>query len=182
MIIGVTGIIGSGKSTAAVMLSECLDAVCIDVDKAGHVVLAKNNFVRFWLKILFGSVERSIIAGQVFSSPVKLFLLNTLTHPFMRRSIRRTLRDSSKSYVLDAALLFQMRLDKYCDKVVFVEAKKSLIYARLSAAGLTRQQIARRLAANQKVFHYKKRADKIVLNNGTKTALRKNIEKIGYIS
>ncbi|MDR2431912.1 MAG: dephospho-CoA kinase [Candidatus Margulisbacteria bacterium] len=176
MIIGVTGLTGSGKSEAARLLARRFAAEHIEVDAVGHQVLTENRFVRWALRLLCGSAERPAIAEQVFKSPFKLFCLNALTHPFMRRIIRRRLRDWKKHFVLDAALLYQMGLAKYCDKVLFVDAPESLIYERLTAQGLTAGQVWRRLAANQKVYIYKQRASKLIVNDGSLTALQKNIE------
>jgi dephospho-CoA kinase len=176
MIIGVTGITGSGKSEAARLLARRFAAEYIEVDAVGHRVLAENKFVRCVLRLLCGSAERPVVAGQVFKSPFKLFCLNALTHPFMRRIIRRQLRGRQKHFVIDAALLYQMGLAKYCDKVLFVDAPENLIYERLTAKGLTAGQVWWRLAANQKVYIYKKRASKIIVNDGSLSALQKNIE------
>ncbi|MDR1113776.1 MAG: dephospho-CoA kinase [Candidatus Margulisbacteria bacterium] len=176
MIIGVTGIISSGKSEAARLLARRFAAEYIEVDAVGHRVLAENKFVRCGLRLFFGSMERRDIAGQVFKSPLKLWLLNMLTHPFMRRIIRRQIRARQNHFVIDAALLYQMGLAKYCDKVLFVDAPENLLYERLTARGLTAGQVWRRLAANQKVYIYKKRAHKLIVNDGSLAALQKNIE------
>ncbi|GBR73625.1 dephospho-CoA kinase [Candidatus Termititenax aidoneus] len=183
MIIGVTGIIGSGKSEAARLLARRFAAEHIEVDAVGHQTLAENKFVRCGLRLFFGSTERRDIAAQVFKSPLKLWLLNALTHPFMRRIIRRRIRAPRKHegiiprhFVIDAALLYQMGLAKYCDKVLFVDAPENLLYERLTARGLTAGQVWRRLAANQKVYIYKKHAYKVIINDGSLAALQKNIE------
>jgi dephospho-CoA kinase len=176
MIIGVTGLTGSGKSEAARLLARRFAAECIEVDAVGHQVLAENKFVRRAARLLFGSAERPARAEQVFKSPFKLFCLNALTHPFIRRIIRRRLRDRQKHFILDAALLYPLGLAKYCDKALFVDAPENLIYERLTAKGLTAGQVWRRLAANQKVYIYKQRASKLIVNDGSLSALQKNIE------
>jgi dephospho-CoA kinase len=176
MIIGVTGLTGSGKSEAARLLARRFAAEHIEADAVGHQVLAENRFVRWMARLLFGAAERPVIAEQVFKSPFKLFCLNVLTHPFLRRIIRRQLRDRKKHFILDAALLYQLDLAKYCDKVLFIDAPENLIYERLTARGFTAGQVWRRLAANQKVYIYKQRASKIIVNDGSLSALQKNIE------
>ena len=177
MIIGVTGITGSGKSEAARLLARRFAAEYIEADAVGHQVLAKNKFVRLVLRLLCGSAERPAVAEQVFRSPFKLFCLNALTHPFLRRIIRRRLRERQKHFIIDAALLYQLGLAKYCDKVLFIDAPENLIYERLTAKGLTAGQVWRRLAANQKVYIYKKHASKLIVNDGSLDTLQKNIEK-----
>ncbi|GBR77273.1 dephospho-CoA kinase [Candidatus Termititenax persephonae] len=178
MIIGITGISGSGKTTAAKAWAARYGAEHLDVDAIGHQVLAENNIVRRAARLLFGSTERPIISRQVFASGWKLFLWSAIIQPFMRRIILKKLRNPTKSFVLDAALLHQMRLDRYCDKVIFIDAPEERLRARLEAKGLSSAQILRRLAVNQKVYVYKPRADVQIVNNGSLAALQKNIEKI----
>ena len=179
MIIGVTGISGSGKTTLAQMLAARCGAEHLDVDAVGHRVLDENKLVRLAARFLFGSTERSVIADQVFNSAAKLFLWGLVIHPFMRRDIRRRLRNKTKSLVLDAALLYQLGLHKYCDRVIFVDAPETLLKARLETRGLSAAQSLRRLAVNQKVYLYKEYADRTIINNGSLAVLQKNSEKIG---
>jgi len=174
MIIGVTGIIGSGKSTAAKLLAEHLHARVIDADELGHRVLAENKFVRLGLRIVFGSLQRPEIAGQAFASPLKLFCLNKLTHPFIRRLIFRELRQKNTSFILDAPLLFPAGLAKYCDRIIFVTAREALLRRRLTAKGYTPAQIKQRLSANRSVYKYQKQAVSLA-NNGTLAELRRTI-------
>ncbi|MDR2431242.1 MAG: dephospho-CoA kinase [Candidatus Margulisbacteria bacterium] len=173
MIIGVTGLIGSGKSTAAAFLAGRLGARIIDADKLGHLVLKQNKFVRRGLKIIFGSAGRKVIAAQAFASPLKLFLLNTLTHPFICRRILREIQGAPENLIIDAPLLFQTGLHKYCDRIIFVTADEKSIRHRLAARGYSAEQIDRRLSASQKVCRYKSKADKIFANSGSLAALRR---------
>ena len=179
MIIGVTGIIGSGKSTVAALLAEQFKAQVIEADKIGHQVLEQSRFVRFWIKLLFGSLERREIAQQAFTSKTKLFFLNVLVHPFMRQRIKQQLGSAGDNFILDAALLFPMRLSKYCNHIVFVTAHKALIYKRLTAKGYTVKQIEQRLTANQGVYKYKKRTIPLS-NNGTLARLKETVSNMQF--
>jgi len=174
MIIGVTGIIGSGKSTAADLLAKRFNARIIGVDAVGHEVLAQNKFVRFGVRCFFGSLDRKDIARQVFSSRRKLVLLNMLLHPFMRQCIKQQLRETEDNLILDAALLFPLRLFRYCDQVVFVTAHKALIYKRLAAKGYSSSQIKQRLIANRGVYKYQKKAV-LLPNNGSLARLKEAV-------
>lgn len=176
MIIGVTGIIGSGKSTVAELLSKRFNAEIVDADKIGHQVLEKNKFVHFCLRRIFGSTERKIIARQVFASRTKLFFLNFLTHPFIRSHVRKILRKKG-NFVLDAALLFSLRLDKYCGRIIFVTADLKTLNQRLKKRGYTPAQIQQRISANQTVYQ-KKHLGTVITNNGTLAQLKKKIEDI----
>ena len=171
MIIGVTGLIGSGKSTTAALLAERLAARVVDADSIGHAVLARSGLARFLLRPVFGSLERTVIARQAFASRWKLALLNAILHPLMRRRIRRIIKECRVPLILDAALLFPLRLAGYCDRIIVVLAERPLLHKRLAARGYTAGQIKQRLAANTSLS---RRRDGLIYleNNGTLDQLK----------
>lgn len=169
--------IGSGKSTVARILAARWHTQIIDADELAHHVLAENKFVRFGLRLIFGSLQKQEIARQAFASPYKLFCLNKLTHPFICRLIRQKLRTKNISFILDAPLLFQAGLAKYCDKIIFVTAEERIIRKRLSVKGYTSRQITQRLKANSKIYRYQSRAITLA-NNGTLAQLRRAAQKL----
>ncbi|MDR1997663.1 MAG: dephospho-CoA kinase [Candidatus Margulisbacteria bacterium] len=177
MIIGVTGIIGSGKSTAALLLARRLRARVLDADRIGREVLAGNHLVRFCLRCIFGSLERGVIARQAFASRAKLFWLNALTHPWICGIIRRRLR-AGGDWVLDAPLLFQAGLAKDCDYVILLTARRPTLIRRLSARGYTAAQIRQRLAAGRDTPRYRRRAAAVIANDGSLADLKKALRAI----
>ena len=173
-IIGVTGIIGSGKSTAARYIAQELKYQYIDVDVVGHDVLAHDVAVRELILQTFDTVDRSALAKIVFANPQELRKLNAIIHPRMVELIWQRLAVAT---VIDAAVLFQMGLDKYCTKLVFVDAPRERIADRLVAKGLTGEQIEQRLAANAQVYTYAERCD-IIVNDQSITALQAKLNEL----
>lgn len=173
-VIGVTGIIGSGKSTAARYLAATLKYQYLDVDVIGHEVLAHDADVRASILNEFGTTDRGQLAQIVFSDIKALRTLNALIHPRMVEIVWQQLTTAS---VIDAAVLFQMGLDKYCTKLLFIDAPREIIIERLLAKGLTGEQIEQRLSANANVYTYAERCD-IVVNDHDITALYAKLNEL----
>jgi dephospho-CoA kinase len=158
-VIGITGISGAGKSTVAGILKQEYQALVIDVDRVGHQVLAKDKNVRKKVLKTFGTINRKKLGPIVFSDQKKLKKLNRIMHPVMVKKIKAILTEnkSKKMIVIDAALLFQLGLNKLCHHVIFVDAPKKVIQKRLAKQGLNAKQIKQRMKANKQVFLYKKK-------------------------
>ncbi len=117
-VIGLTGVIGSGKSVVASYLGS-LGAYIIDADKLGHKVLEKGSPVykrvlkAFGPSILkeSGDIDRKILANIVFGKEKKRLLLNSLTHPTIKELIEEelnnALKEGYKEAVLEAAILLE---------------------------------------------------------------------------
>ena len=107
-IIGITGIIGAGKSTAAQILKKDFKALLIDADKIGHELLAKNPEISKKVIAVFGTNKRSDLAQLVFNDTQKLKQLNMITHPAIRKKVKEIiqLNPDEKLIVIDPALLF----------------------------------------------------------------------------
>jgi len=126
MIIGLTGNIGSGKSTVANMFKK-LGATIIDADKIGHEILQNECYEKviqaFGKQILNQdlSINREKLSNIVFSNPDKLKKLNSIMHPVMTNKIRNMINNSNT--IIEAALLFEMKLNKFCNKIIVVKRK-----------------------------------------------------------
>ncbi len=127
MIVGLTGKSCSGKDRVASLLDERF--VVIDEDGLGHEALEKNiERIREAFGdgvISGGTVDRKKLGPIVFSSPERLSLLNSITHPWMVgetiEKCRRIEKDG-KIAVINAAILEEMGFVEYCDEIIFVLA------------------------------------------------------------
>ena len=142
VVIGLTGGIASGKSTVSSLL-EKLGASVIDVDLIGREVVQKgekayNEIVKhFGYSILFtnGEINRKKLGDIVFSNPGELQVLNKITHPEIIKRVAKKIKEYKKNGVLDivvdAAILIEMGLDKYCDSIWLIHVDKETQLNRL---------------------------------------------------
>jgi dephospho-CoA kinase len=178
MVLGVTGPFSSGKSKAALFFRRRGFGI-IDVDSIGHSVLGRpavrsslrKAFGRqaFGSKILFpsGRVDRGLLGNLVFGNPRKLARLNRIAHPLMRKEVRLQAKRRRSDCVIDAALLFEMKLDKLCDKIILVTAPvKEIMKRGKKRNGFDAAKIRSILASQRSVAVKRKKAD-FVVNNGS---------------
>lgn len=175
-VIGLTGGIGSGKSTVATMLGR-RGAEVLDADAMVHALLAepattRKVVKRFGEEVLdpHGKVDRKKLAEVAFASRRNIRDLEAILHPaVVRRSKRRiaALRRTGKPcvVVIDAPLLVEAGMDRLCDEIVFVHAPKA---ERVKRVRKTRGWTGRTLETRekrQKSLDVKRRnADTVVRN------------------
>ncbi len=140
-IIGITGGIGAGKSLVARQF-ESLGAARFDADAAAGQMLddppIKQHIRRRWPEVATEGdrVDRKALASIVFNDPAALGYLESLIHPPVERQclqwIEQVRREGiASAIVLDVPLLFEAGWDRHCDRVVFVDADRSIRLARL---------------------------------------------------
>jgi len=191
-VIGLTGGIGSGKSTVAQRLSG-LGARVIDADRAGHLVLepdgsAYGEVVRtFGPEILDseGRIVRKRLGGLVFADPAQLAKLNAISHPLMAAQMEGEIASLRKgnpppaAIVLDAAILYQAGWDKLCDTVWTVSVEDETAIVRLAARnGLNREEARARLAAQWSNSQREVRAQAVIRNDGSLEELHRRVDSL----
>ncbi|OUS14483.1 dephospho-CoA kinase [Rhodospirillales bacterium 47_12_T64] len=146
-ILGLTGSIGMGKSTAANMFRR-LSIPVHDADATVHQLIGKNGAAvdaiaaDFPKVVVNGVVDRKKLGDEVFGNAQKLTQLEAILHPLVRRKmhqfIDRYARQRRKLVVLDIPLLFETRGDRYCDGVLVVSCPEFLQRQRvLARKGMT---------------------------------------------
>lgn len=129
MIVGLTGGMGSGKTTVANFFKELGVPVYI-ADTAGKDLMNNNAELRSKIVSLFGDhaykkdfLDRKYIADQVFNSPDKLQQLNNLVHPAVVLDFQQWKERQESPYVIyEAAILFETGGYKNCDRIILVTA------------------------------------------------------------
>ena len=147
-VVGLTGIIGTGKTTAAKYMADKYKFQIIDVDAIGHEFLAEEKVAQQISKEL-GTVDRKKLGEIVFKDPVKLNRLNEILHPLMYKRVKKEieiLKQANEDVLVEAALLYQIGLDAFCDKVICLQSTPEKIVARLRKKGLDQKAINERLA------------------------------------
>lgn len=155
MIIGITGGIGSGKSTIAQRIAQ--DGFLLyDTDKEAKRLIVEDTQLRTAIVNLLGAdvyqgdtYLTHVVAQRVFANPQLLSKLNALVHPAVKRDIEKTvLLYPSTPLLLESALLFESGLNQICDRVIVVTAPEEIRIARTIARDHTTEQKVRdRMAA-----------------------------------
>ena len=186
MYLGLSGGIGSGKSTVAKMFAD-LGAVVIDADAIAREVLEpgqvgyENVILHFGNQVLdaTGNIDRKELAKLVFNNEEQLARLEAIVHPAVIARVAQ-IRDSlpeSSVVVYDTPLLVEKQMQSQFDKVVIVTADLGLRKARLIDRGLSITDIDARIA-NQATDEQKiAAADYVIANNGTLQDLRSQVLK-----
>ena len=184
MVIGLTGNIASGKSTISSHLSEKGYDI-IDADMISRYIMEPGQegylgVLRvFGLQYLLpdGSIDRKKLGEDVFSSPVKLKMLNDLTHPIIVSAIEDELKTSkSEVTVIDAPLLKQVGLERLCDEVWIVTVDDKIRLKRLmDRNGYSREEASRRMSSQEKIQVAE--GDIIFENNGSVEELIYKVDK-----
>jgi dephospho-CoA kinase len=171
-VIGLTGSIAMGKSTAADMLRRRGIAV-YDSDARVHRMLARGGRAvpaiakRFPGVVRDGAVDRAALGGIVFGDPAALKALEAIVHPLVRQDQARFLRAQRRRHapvvVLDVPLLFEAGTDRLCDAALVVSAPAWLQRQRvLRRPGMTRERLAGILAKQMPDAEKRRRADAVV--------------------
>ena len=151
--VGITGGIGSGKSTVCAILAEFGVAV-YDSDSRAKRLMNEDNTLRERLVERFGSevycvegLNRIYLAERVFGNPEELKALNAIVHPAVMDDFDRWALDQEGSYVvLESAILFEASLDRRVDVSVAVMAPEELRIERaMQRDGAQREQIVARM-------------------------------------
>lgn len=141
-IIGLTGGIGSGKSTIAQMFADAGCMVISSDEIVRHAYkdsIIKQTLKKWWGGMVFdpdGEVDRAAVARKIFTRPEDRKKLEQLLHPYANQVRERMMQQAGEdpnivAFVWDTPLLMETGLNRLCDKVVFVDAKRDDRLARV---------------------------------------------------
>lgn len=184
-VIGITGPIGSGKSTVLRILRE-LGAEIIDADRVAREVMARGGpayeaVVRAFGRDILrpdGEIDRARLAQKVFSQPEALKRLEAIVHPAVFEEVKRRIARSEKPVIaLEAIKLLEAGLSiTMCDEVWAVLVDRDVQLQRLRRRGMSEAEALRRMAAQLSPEEYARRADVVIDNNGDLDHLRSQVE------
>ena len=189
MYVGLSGGIGSGKSTVARIFSD-LGAVVIDADAISREVLEpgqigyENTILTFGESVLSesGSIDRKKLAEVVFQNPMELAKLEAIIHPAVIAKVAQ-IRESlpaTSVVVYDTPLLVEKGLESQFDKVIIVLADELSRKDRLVSRGLELPDIEARISSQATDAQRVGVADYIIYNNGTLSELQDNVSKVWH--
>ena len=189
MIIGLTGGIASGKSTAARHLSEN-GAFVMDGDVLGHRAYEPNTAAFAQITETFGSevvgangqIDRKALGGKVFGNPNALKQLTDILYPEIRRMfgewIETTQADNPNALlVMDAAVLLEAGWEDLADETwVIIVDPNTAVSRAVARDGLDEAAVSKRIASQLSNDERSARADVVIDNTGNEAALIARLE------
>ncbi|MFT4093534.1 MAG: dephospho-CoA kinase [Niabella sp.] len=182
--IGLTGGIGSGKTTIAKIFST-LGIPVYDADSAAKNLIQTSETIRKAILETFGSevykngqLDRNFLSSVVFNNEEKLQQLNAIVHPVtIADSIGWFNRQKAPYAIKEAALIFESGSEKYLDYVIGVRTPEALRIERiLQRGGITRVKIKKRMAQQMNDDEKMDRCDFVIDNSGQVSVLQQVVK------
>lgn len=188
-VIGLTGGIGSGKSTVARILAE-FGAMVIDADKVAHEVF--NPGTEGFLEVVKafgdvvltekGEINRKKLGEIVFNNPGALESLNNIIHPRAYELVKARLdeyrRQGVECVVLEVILLVEAGWDHMADEIWVTVISEEVVIERLrQSRGLTREEVLARIHSQTPNEDRVKYADVVITNDGSYEDLKEQVRK-----
>ena len=187
-VIGITGGIGSGKSTVSRILSEKLNAPILDADKIAKEAVNSPEIIlkikKFFGESIFDNpqlINREKLSDIVFSNENKLLELNKIIHPYVMKEIEKKvneLKQNNEYIILDVPLPNESFINLSDKIIVVVTNEETRIKRVMSRSNLSEGSVKKRIAKQMPTENYIKLADFIIKNNGSMEEL---VEKINEI-
>jgi dephospho-CoA kinase len=185
MIIGLTGGIAAGKSESAKYFEE-LGAYSIDADAISRELTAKGMPALTELVKIFGqdilcsngNLNRKKLANIIFSDKELKLKLEKVLHGYIISGINEIISHKINKYniIINAPLLFEVGLDRICDKIVVVWVPYDIEAKRLALRdNLNAEEIKKRIDSQMPIEEKVKLADFMIDNSGSKKDLKKKI-------
>lgn len=185
-IIGLTGGIGSGKSTVAHFFKEKGIPV-YDSDSEAKCLLNDDEQLKNQIIQVFGEeaylndeYNRSFISSKVFQDKDLLSQLNAITHPAIRNHFQSWVKRQTTDFVIkEAAILFESGAYKDCDSVICVVANEDLRIQRvMDRSHLSAEEIKKRIQNQWTDAQKIERSDFVITNNSDLETLEFNFQKL----
>lgn len=181
-VIGITGGVGSGKSSVLDILRDSYDAYILEADKVAHILMQPGGTTykpiidAFGKEIVGqnGEIDRLKLGNIVFSSKEQLSVLNDITHPAVRTYILEQIDTYRKGFpeglfALEAALLIEEGYDEICDELWYVYADEATRMKRLMASrGYTEERCISMFRSQSDESYYRTHC-KYVIDNCSDT-------------
>ena len=182
--LGVTGGIGSGKSTVCDIL-ETFGARIFKADDVGKQLMTENHDVRQEVTDMFGvdsytvggELNTAFLADVIFADAERVRAINAIVHPRVLAAFEAAAsmarRDGMQVLVLESALMFQSGGHKLVDSVAVVDASPAHRRSRvMDRDGVDREAVNQRMQYQMSPAELRKRSDHVIRNNGSIEALK----------
>jgi dephospho-CoA kinase len=188
MIIGLTGGIATGKSEAAKIFKQS-GCYIIDADKISKQLTSKGSDVLKKIEESFGAgiltskktLNRKKLANLIFNDKGAKLQLERILHVYIIKKINEIAAKKYKNadIIIDAPLLFEVGLDRICEKVIVIYAKHSLQIKRfMKRDRLSKEEAEKRIAVQMPIEEKMMLATVVIDNSSSLKDLEKNIKRI----
>ncbi len=189
LIVGLTGGIGSGKSTAAKIFAD-LGAAIVDVDQIGHELTTPDGAAMAEIRAAFGAdsvdgkgaLDRAAMRRLVFANPAARQQLEAILHPAMRREAeKRCSAAGTAPYIVLVVPLLIESADyrQRCDRVAVIDSSEANQIARVTTRpGMAEEDVKRIMAVQAGRSERLAAADDIIQNDADHDALRAQVESL----
>ncbi|MBC49946.1 MAG: dephospho-CoA kinase [Pelagibacteraceae bacterium] len=184
ILIGITGIIGSGKTLALNFFREKKITV-FSADEEVKKILEKKIvkdkiYKKFPSAFLRKKIDKNKLALIVFSDKKKLNFLEKIIHPLVKQKKKNFLNKNKKKkiIVMEIPIIFEKKSKKNYDCIILMNTNKKIQHQRVMKRKNMTPQLLKKIMANQIANKKKKYADYIINNNGTKNKTRKILKEI----
>ncbi len=183
--VGLTGNIGSGKSTVANILQKEGIPV-INSDEIVHKLYKEDQELKNFLIEEFGSLEKKEIAKQIFGKePEKIAkrkLLESKVHPKVEKFLKNWVEKNEEYEILvnDVPLLFEANLQKRFKKIIFIAIDEDLQFSRIKKRNpeMSIEEIRNRLNSQMPQSEKKALSDYVIYNNSDLKTLEEEVKKV----
>lgn len=186
--IGLTGVMGAGKSSVIDILKQA-DITVLDCDAINNDLLKKGNkgyqkMVETFLDDIVNDqqeLDKQKMSDLIFSDPEKKKQAEAILHPMIKEEITKTLAivQNQKLAVVEVPLLFEVHWEDFFDEIWVVAADHDIILKRLMKyRHVSENEAIRRLNAQMPQAEKIQRSDVVLWNNGDKKALKQQIHDI----
>lgn len=188
MILGLTGGIGTGKSTVAKMLRE-KNIPVVDTDSISKEIIEYPEIIEK-IKAEISSkifnnenkLDRKKLSEIVFENKDKLKKLNEIMHPVILKKMWDEVEKLKKDYkiiVVDIPLLFEINMENEVDKVLLIYSSKEIQIKRImNRDGRSREEAIKIINSQMPLYKKREKSDYIIQNNDSLEKLKKNLDKV----
>ena len=190
-VIGITGVVGSGKSAVLTYLNTKYGAVICQLDDVAKKLQKKGTrcyqsiIEAFGEQILApsGELDRKALGKIVFQNEEQLQKLNAIVHPEVKRVVQEEIAKREEElnplFVIEAALLPTAGYEKICDEMWYIYTEESVRRERLKCSrGYTEEEITNMMQSQPEEFVFRQLCDVVLDNSGSFEETKKQIGEL----
>ncbi|MBO4521255.1 MAG: dephospho-CoA kinase [Alphaproteobacteria bacterium] len=170
VVVGLTGNMGAGKSTAVKMIRETVVPV-FEADRAVHILMRDNRemkalfFRKFPESLVNDEIDRTVLSALIKEQKLDVRQLEQMIYPFLEKELQNFFTRHSREpvVVLDVPLLFEAGWDRFCDKIIVVSAPADVLKQRVfERPGMTEEKYLALTARQMPDEEKREKADYVI--------------------